>query len=516
MPLYALSGGGLCDANSDPVLVDRRGVVRYEENEQRLGVLRPPDPEQVQRWMAAILSASVAGEAPPLDLLLAPAPRASQARLRSSLPKQTQKEIAALRQAPVILNWDPRPAEAPLAYIRRGRRGIGDHAFTIFRTQRSTVFDQSHIFFDGVWGMAVSEILTDSAIHWYRRLPARPQASSSPAPTPLALTGTPEVKELAQSQTQIGETSAESSGVDMRRLLRLRKWLRQRGVPLTVNDLLLLYRFFHAVDYQPSPAVQRSVDAFREQAHTPEARTALEDIEAYLAHSRETNPALLIPMNASNVSPQERVFPTTFRNPLTEIYPTFTTTREIYQACRIDGKQGATQGQDAWDDFDQARRELLAYLKAFGEVLNALKAVTRRGESFNTATIRLLGHLPTSMQYLLDQVPQRIGVLNEVIKGNEVFSNVGRVASGSSLTRFISAKDDGEAKKLVWGFLTDDEGRMHVSLRDFRPFVPVLLSLGKDDLAERLTQDYVEGYVRGLNQFVVDLSNIVAWKGDRE
>jgi hypothetical protein len=57
---------------------------------------------------------------------------------------------------------------------------------------------------------------------------------------------------------------------------------------------------------------------------------------------------------------------------------------------------------------------------------------------------------------------------------------------------------------------------MHVSLRDFRPFVPVLLSLGKDDLAERLTQDYVEGYVRGLNQFVVDLSNIVAWKGDRE
>ncbi len=516
VPLYALPGGGLCDANSNPVLVDRRGVVRYEESGQRMGILRPPDPKQVRRWLAAILSTSVAGEASQLDLLLASAPRSSQARLRSSLPEQTQKEIAALRQAPVILNWDPRSYEAPLAYIRRGRRGIGDHAFTIFRTQRSTVFDQSHIFFDGVWGMAVSEILTDSAIHWYRRLSAQPPVTSDYAPTPLALTDTPEAKELAQAQTQIGETSAESSGVDMRRLLRLRKWLRQRGVSLTVNDLLLLYRFFHAVDYQPSPAVQRSVDAFREQAHTPEARTALESIEAYLAHSRETNPALLIPMNASNVSPQERVFPTTFRNPLTEIYPTFTTTRNLYHTCRADVEQGAAKGSEVWDDFDQARRELLAYLKAFGEVLDALKAVTRRGESFNTATIRLLGHLPTSMQYLLDQVPQRIGVLNEVIKGNEVFSNVGRVASGSSLTRFISAKDDGEAKRLVWGFLTDDEGRMHISLRDFRPFVPALLSLGEDDLAERLTQDYVESYVRGLNQFVVDLSNVVAWKGFQE
>jgi hypothetical protein len=155
----------------------------------------------------------------------------------------------------------------------------------------------------------------------------------------------------------------------------------------------------------------------------------------------------------------------------------------------------------------------LAYLAAFGEVLDALKALTMRGESFNTATIRLLAHLPASLQHLLDQVPQRISVLNEIIKGSEVFSNVGRVAPGTSLTRFISAKDDGQTKELIWGILTDDQGRMCITLRDFRPFVPLLLALGEGDLANLLAQDYLDGYVRGLNSFVAELSTLITLKG---
>jgi hypothetical protein len=35
---------------------------------------------------------------------------------------------------------------------------------------------------------------------------------------------------------------------------------------------------------------------------------------------------------------------------------------------------------------------------------------------------------------------------NRPIKGEEVISNVGRVARGSTLSRFISAKDDNENK----------------------------------------------------------------------
>jgi hypothetical protein len=86
-----------------------------------------------------------------------------------------------------------------------------------------------------------------------------------------------------------------------------------------------------------------------------------------------------------------------------------------------------------------------------------------RGEGFNTSAIKLLGHLPPSLQHTLDQIPQKIGVLAEVFKGDEVFSNVGKIARDSSLTRFTSARDDGAAKLLVWGILTDDGRRVRLA-----------------------------------------------------
>jgi hypothetical protein len=151
----------------------------------------------------------------------------------------------------------------------------------------------------------------------------------------------------------------------------------------------------------------------------------------------------------------------------------------------------------------------LGYLRAFGQILRALKDVTMRGESFNTATIKLLAHLPAGMQRFLDQIPQRFSALNEVIKGDEVFSNVGRVAPGSSLVRFISAKDDGQAKHFVWGILTDDAGQMVVTLRDFRPHVEALLRANQGDLAQLITQDYVDAYVAGVNRLVDEWTRIV-------
>jgi hypothetical protein len=211
-------------------------------------------------------------------------------------------------------------------------------------------------------------------------------------------------------------------------------------------------------------------------------------------------------MDASNVSPKQRVFPTTFRNPLIELRDRMKNVNQNYQNYQ------KKPNEASWTNFDRTRRELLKYLQVFGEFLNALKAVTARGESFNTATIRLLAHLPVSMQTMLDQIPQRIGVLNEIVKGSEVFSNMGRVAPSSSLSRFCSARDDGQTKQLVWGVLTDDEGVMHVSLRDFRPFVSLLLRLqdpAAQSLADRLARDYLGAYVEGFNTFVDKLSAIV-------
>ena len=130
------------------------------------------------------------------------------------------------------------------------------------------------------------------------------------------------------------------------------------------------------------------------------------------------------------------------------------------------------------------------------------------GESASVGTIKLLAHLPTPLQRLLDTIPSRFDVLNDIIKGREVFSNVGAVAPGSTLTRFITAKDDNEKKTLAWGVLTDAQGVLRLTLRDFRPHVRLLEAAGQKDLAARMAQDYLDAYANGLNGFVRDLRRI--------
>jgi hypothetical protein len=147
----------------------------------------------------------------------------------------------------------------------------------------------------------------------------------------------------------------------------------------------------------------------------------------------------------------------------------------------------------------------LAALAGFGAVMARAKEVAILGESTSVGSIKLLAHMPPPLQRLLDNIPGKFDVLNDIIKGREVFSNVGAVAKTSTLTRFITAKDDNDKKTLAWGVITDAQNRVHVSLRDFRPHVAQLEAVGKIDLARRLTQDYLTSYVRGLNQYVLDL-----------
>ena len=115
---------------------------------------------------------------------------------------------------------------------------------------------------------------------------------------------------------------------------------------------------------------------------------------------------------------------------------------------------------------------------------------------------------------MLDAIPGQFDALNDVIKGREVFSNVGAVAPASTLTRFITAKDDNEQKALAWGVITDSKGTMHISLRDFRPHVGMLNRCGHPDLAVRITQDYVEAYARGLEQYIDHLLRITQTSRD--
>ncbi len=505
LPLFS-HVDGLCDAQHRLVDTDGGGRVWYRDNRQPLGNLRPPSPESIQSQVAAILAAPTTGAASELDLLLATCPRSVQAQLRKGLPEATQAELGRLRRAPILINWDLQSSAQPLSHIRRGRRGIGDHALTITRTDTSMVFDQSHIFFDGMWGSAIAEIMTNFAIIGYRQLAQSAPVTPVSAFAPLQLHYPPQFAAQAQKHIHPAEAAAESDGIQFEGVKRLRKWLDQRGVHLTVNDLLLLYRIFHASQYTLSDRAEKALIAFQKRVKSSQHKAVKESLEQTLARFKENNPSLLIPMDASNVSPRERLYPTTFRNPLPDLPAIYAAARDSYHKYR----QADTP--ESWQDFDQQRRQLLAYLQAFGGFCDTLKAVTMRGESFNSATMHLLGHLPPAMQHLLDQIPQHIGVLNEVIKGNEVFSNVGRVAPGSSLRRFVSAKDDGIAKELVWGILTDDTNCVRVTLRDFRPFAALLLGLGEGALADLLSQDYLLSYVQGFNRFVSVLGTLVAVK----
>jgi hypothetical protein len=160
------------------------------------------------------------------------------------------------------------------------------------------------------------------------------------------------------------------------------------------------------------------------------------------------------------------------------------------------------------DSFDNLQRQYLAGLAGFGKVMSKAKEIANAGETSSVGSIKLLAHMPVALQRLLDNIPGRFDTLNDIIKGREVFSNVGQVAKSSTLRRFITAKDDNEKKTLAWGVLTDANNRMIISLRDFRPHVKLLDNVGRHDLAQVMAQDYLDSYARGFNKWVADVQRI--------
>jgi len=161
-----------------------------------------------------------------------------------------------------------------------------------------------------------------------------------------------------------------------------------------------------------------------------------------------------------------------------------------------------------YQDFDQTQRTYLATLAGFGTILDKLKEIAVQGESASVGAIKLLAHLPPALQSLLTKVPDRFEMLNNVLKGREVFSNVGAVVPTSTLRRFVTAKDDNEQKQLAWGIITDADGVLRISLRDFRPHVAALQAINRSDLADQITQDYLDSYAEGFNAYIQDLHRI--------
>jgi hypothetical protein len=446
-----------------------------------------------------------------LDGALCTVRRHDQLTLRRLLPQETQAELELLRTAPIILNWDAAESEL-LADIRGGQRGIGDHALTVFRTSQSTVFDLSHIFFDGPWGMAIAEIFTAQAVQTAWRIAQHPainlKADTLPSVRHLALQAPPAVTARARKVQLPPEVSAESTEAHLNLIQDVRRNLQKRNAKLrlTVNDLLVLYRTIFGPLYLPSSDLTQALArlAGSEDNHT---RQAAQLALLALDTARQPSPVLLIPMDATSISPRERIYATTFRNPFPDLLKQHKRALDAIQNL----EHGRPFGSPAQmlDEARNARRDYLGTLQAFGEVMRRNKDVSLQGGSVSTATIKLLAGLPPALQRMLDSLPAKIDVVNDIVKGQEVFSNVGQVAALSSLKRFNTAKDDNEKKTLAWGILTDTEGTMCISLRDFRPHVAALVEIHQRELAERMTQDYLNAFASGLNKYTEALLYIL-------
>ena len=468
------------------------------------GSSRPASVTTVRKQVAAIYTLPTGTTAVKLSHL-APIKRSALADLRRDLNKTLTDNLTRLQHAPILFNADQRPAHLTLGDIRQGERGIGDHPLTLFDTGQTAVFDQSHIFFDGAWGAALAEIFTREAMSWavYLRSLPPPKANETivkPLAFPLE---SAEQRFIEQLPRVTSEVNAETDKINLQMLLTTRKLFKQRNdwLNLTVNDLLILYRAIHALIYQPDPTLAAEVAALDKTSRHREAAT---QVQAALTTGQAVNPAILIPIDASRANPRDRLYPLVFEAPLRELdlLALHDRTLEALTAYK--------QGDMSFIEFDKHQRTYLATLVGFGQVLNRAKEIGIRGESASAGSIKLLANMPAPLQRLLDAVPNRFDLLNDLIKGREVFSNVGQVAPTSTLTRFSTAKDDNEKKSLAWGVLTDAQGVMRITLRDFRPHVATMIDIGYKTLATRLAQHYLDTYAEGLNDYVRELRHIAA------
>jgi hypothetical protein len=453
---------------------------------------QPAAPQKIRAHVAALLTHPAAAA----DSLipLARVQRSAAAKLPGSLT--CRDELAKLRLAPIWINADPQPRHQPLAGIRQAERAAGDQPLTIFFTEETAVFDLSHIFFDGAWGTALAEILTGEALAWaawlHTQPPAQPGATRPYSPA-ITLTAADQ-KRIAAAPATAPEASAETTAVNLPAILDLRRLFKKRSdlLRLTVNDLLLLYRAIHAVSYHADIRLLTRLEGLQRQPAARAAATA-----ALAAIDAAANPTILIPVDASRRRPSDRVFPLAFQTPLAELDLLNKHKRLLTLLAHGDPEAAPL------------KKEYLGSLAGFGEVLSRAKEIANAGESASVGSIKLLAHIPAPLQQLLDTIPGRFDVLNDIIKGREVFSNVGQVAPSSSLTRFITAKDDNEKKTLAWGVMSDATRTMTVTLRDFRPHVAQLTAVNQRDLAQKITQDYLDAYAAGLNRYVAELSSIV-------
>ena len=467
---------------------------------------QPADINTVRSQLATLMTYP-ANVRPASLISLATLRRSAWPELRKKMSEGLIKDLDVLRLAPIIINCDRRERRLPLAEIRQTERGVGDQPLTLFDTGESTVFDQSAIFFDSAWSAAFAEIMTNEALSWAIYLSALPPVQARQTrPHALALKIQAADESLIRKTASLPlEASVETDQINLKALQRLRRLFKRRNdlIELTVNDLLVLYRAIHAVKYKPSASLITELKALSQSQDTqPAALAALESITSL----GRTKPAIVIPVDGSRRTPRDRVYPITFEVPLQEL-----NLLALHQHCidALDSYATGTGDRAAhYTNFDKIQRTYLTALAGFGTELSRAKDIATAGESASVGAIKLLAHMPASLQRMFDNIPDRIDILNDIIRGGEILANIGAVSPTSTLTRYLAAKDDHDKKVFVWGVATDATGVMRITLRDFRPHVQQLIRADQKELAIRLAQDYLDAYADGLNTYIRDLQRI--------
>ena len=362
---------------------------------------------------------------------LAGVKRATAAQLRTKFSQEFIDSIQPLMNTPILLNFDARDRTLPLAKIRQTERGLGNHPLTIFDTSDrggSFVFDQSHIFFDGAWGAALAEIFTNEAISWALYVNDYPLERYAPfPPRRLAFAPAPADQTLiAAAPKSTVEATAETSAVNIRAIIHLRKLFKLRSdlLQLTINDLLVLYRAIHTLEYQPSDGLLDHLHGLERQ---PQTRMVAQAVLKAIASQARFNPTVLIPVDASVCNPRERVHPLSFEVPLTQLNLLSLHTRTIQALTDYD--RGI---KSAYTQFDALQREYLLILASLGEIFHQAKDVAISGETVSVSSLKLLAHFPPPLKKLLDNYSGQFDWLNDMLKGREVFSNIGRVVYTST------------------------------------------------------------------------------------
>ncbi|HUM70550.1 MAG TPA: hypothetical protein PLK31_17085, partial [Chloroflexota bacterium] len=165
-------------------------------------------------------------------------------------------------------------------------------------------------------------------------------------------------------------------------------------------------------------------------------------------------------------------------------------------------------------EFDQHRRTYLTALAGFGQLLHHAQNIGSQSESASADAIKRWATMPASVQRLLEAMPNRFDPLHELMQGQELFVHLEQVTANSTLSRFSTAKENSDKKCLAWAIITDAQGVMRTSLRDFRPHVAALTNIGYKALASRMTQHYLDTYAAGLNEYLRDVRRIAAASRD--